>query len=302
MLTARRRASVLPAESPSIQPGTLERRTAELSGGRVAYLRHGSGPPLLLVHGIPTSARLWEPLLGDLGEHYDCIAPDLLGLGRSLPHDDAQLDSPGQADMLAELLDHLGIGTARTVFHDQGGAHGQQLLARHPDRVDAVVFTDCVCFDNWPVPLIAMLMAMTRAPAVFGTAARSGILQRSLGVRGFPQAVKRLPTVPQPYVDDWLHALGPDAEPGALEAFRRYVGAQSSRWTIEAVPVLASWSKPAGVVWATDDQYIPPRWGARLAATLPTADPRPIPLPDAGHFFHVEVPRTAARAILDAFG
>jgi pimeloyl-ACP methyl ester carboxylesterase len=164
--------------------------------------------------------------------------------------------------------------------------------------VEAVVFTDCVCFDNWPVPIIGMLMAMTRVPAVFPVVSRA--LRRSLGVRGFPQTVKRLPTVPAPYVDDWLHALGPDAEPGAMEGFRRYVGAQSSRWTIEAVPVLESWSKPAAVVWATDDQYIPPRWGARLAATLPTADPRPIPVPDAGHFFQVEAPRTAARAILDA--
>ena len=56
--------------------GTLPRRTAQLACGNVTYLRHGEGPPLLLVHGIPTSARLWEPLLGDLGEHFDCIVPN----------------------------------------------------------------------------------------------------------------------------------------------------------------------------------------------------------------------------------
>lgn len=301
VFTARRFSPPAP-EPPSMPVGTLDRRTVELTGGQVAYLRHGAGPPLLLVHGIPTSARLWEPLLGDLGRHFDCIAPDLLGLGRSLPRPGARLDSPGQADMLAELLDALGIGETLLALHDQGGAHGQQFLVRHPERVRAVAFTNEVCFDNWPVPVITMLMAMSRSPRLVGALGRAGIMQMSLDAYTLPQTVRRMRTVPRALRDDWMWAVGPDATPGALEGFCAYVAAQSPRWTMEAVPTLAAWSKPATVIWTTDDAYLPVHWGVRLAETVPTADPRPTLIPSAGHFFHAEVPQTAARVLLDFFG
>ncbi|MPY97694.1 MAG: alpha/beta fold hydrolase [Actinophytocola sp.] len=129
-----------PQERPTMPVGTLPRQQASLSCGTVSYLRHGAGPPLLLVHGIPTSARLWEPLLGTLGRHFDCIVPDLLGMGRSRPAPHADLSSPGQAAMFAELLDALGIDETLLVLHDQGGSHGQQFMVRSPERIRAVAF------------------------------------------------------------------------------------------------------------------------------------------------------------------
>lgn len=297
MLEARARTSRLPAETPSLPLGSLARRTAEVAAGRVAYLRHGSGPPLLLVHGIPTSCRLWEGLLGDLGEHFDCIAPDLLGLGRSLPAPGARLDSPGQADALAQLLDALGIAEAFVVAHDQGGAHVQQLLARHGDRVRAVAFCDVVCLDNWPVPIISLLMALARAPRALHALARAGVLQAGLETAGFPRTVRRLRTVPRELREDWLWVLGPDAPAAARAAFCGYVTAQSARWTTEVVPALNAWEKPAHVLWAADDHHLPVRWAARLAAELPTAGP-PVLVPDAAHFLQAEVPRTLARELL----
>lgn len=281
--------------------GTLARQTVALSGGQVAYLRHGQGPPLLLVHGIPTSARLWEPLLGDLGRHFDCIAPDLLGLGRSLPHPGARLDSPGQADMLAELLDALGITDAFLALHDQGGAHGQQLLVRHPERVRAVAFTNEVCFDNWPVPVVSLLMTLCRSPRLVGVLARTGLLRAFLAAYPLPRTVVRTRTVPTALADDWLWALGPDAPAGALDGFCRYVTAQSPRWTVEAVPTLQAWDKPATVLWTTDDHYLPLRWGVQLAQTVGSAEATPQLIASAGHFFQAEVPVSAARVLRDSF-
>jgi pimeloyl-ACP methyl ester carboxylesterase len=298
MLEARRRTSVLAPEASATPAGTFERRTVEVPGcGSVAHLRHGSGPPLLLVHGIPTSCRLWEPLLGDLGAHFDCIVPDLLGLGRSLPAPGARLDSPGQADMLAGLLDALGVDEALVVAHDQGGAHVGQLLARHGGRVRGVAFVDVVCLDNWPVPLISALMAVARVPPLLDALAAARVLQAGLGVAGFPRTVRRLRTVPEAMREDWLWVLGPDAPPEARAAFRGYVTAQDVRWTAEAVPALNAWDKPAHVVWGADDHHLPVRWAARLAAELPTAGP-PVVIPDASHFLQAEVPRTLAAELL----
>jgi pimeloyl-ACP methyl ester carboxylesterase len=298
VLTARRSHAPAP-EAPTPAFGTLQRLTAQLRCGEVSYLRHGSGPPLLLVHGIPTSARLWEGMLGALGEHFDCIAPDLLGLGHSAPAPGADLASPGQADMLAELLDALGIDTVALVCHDQGGSHGLQLLVRHGARVERVVFMDVVCFDNWLVPAVALLVGITRAPRLLGALGRSRALETSMRLTWpLPQTTHRAP-LPAALIDDWFRALRTGGEP--LRAWAEYVAVQSNRWTLEAVPALEAWDKPAAVVWAAEDRFLPVSWATRLAETLPTAGP-PVLLPFAGHFFQTEIPQTAARVLLDQLG
>ncbi len=275
--------------------GTLTRQTASLPQGEITYLRHGQGPPLLLVHGIPTSARLWEPLLGALGERYDCIAVDLNGMGRSRPAPGADLSSPGQADMFAALLDHLEVAETLLVLHDQGGAHGQQFMVRHGERIRAVAFCDVVCFDNWEVPAVAALMQVARRPALAAALAKARALQAPMRLAWpLPQTVRR-GSVDKALVDDWFHAL--DTGEGLLD-WCAYVRSQSRRWTMEAVPTLQAWRKPARVLWATDDRFLPLRWGVRLASTLPTAGDRMVLLPDAGHFWQAEIPQTGARELL----
>lgn len=295
MLTAPTRPlKQLRPESPTMAIGTLERRTAELSTGSVAYLRHGRGRPLLLVHGIPTSCRLWEPLLGLLGESYDCIVPDLLGLGRSVPAPSADLSSPGQAAMLVELLDRLGVGETFAVFHDQGGAHGMELLRRSGDRVRAVVFTNVVCYDNWLVPAIDLLVRLARPRWPIRFLARTGLLQGMLSLFPLPQTVVRGP-LPKALVDDWDYPL--DAGGAALEEWMRYVVSQSNRYTMEAVPTLRAWTKPALVLWGAHDRFLPVSWGVRLARDIPGASDDPKLIPFAGHFWQAEAAESGARAI-----
>lgn len=296
MLTARRvRPPAREVPSPAI--GTLPRQRAALSCGEIAYLRHGVGPPLLLVHGIPTSARLWEGLLGALGKHFDCIAPDLNGMGRSVPTSDADLSSPGQADMLAELVAALGYDAVALVCHDQGGAHGQQLMKRHPERISRVVLTDVVCFDNWLVPAVALLGALTRAPTLLRVLGATRVLETTMRTSWpLPQTVVR-GRAPAALVDDWFWALRLGGQP--LADWSRYVASQSPRWTQDAVPTLEAWRKPAAVVWAAEDRFLPVSWAHRLAEALPTAGP-PALLPFAGHFWQAEIPQTGARALLEA--
>ncbi|HEX7322199.1 MAG TPA: alpha/beta hydrolase [Mycobacterium sp.] len=287
----------IPPEPASIPIGTLQRQYVDLDCGRVAYLRHGTGPPLLLVHGIPTSCRLWEQLLGTLGERYDCIAPDLLGLGRSAPKAGADLSSPGQVEMLTQLLDALGIDATYAVFHDQGGAHGQQLLKRHGERVKAVVFTDVVCYDNWLVPMVAIMMWLAghRLIPVLG---RLGLLQMVLNLHTLPLTIVR-GKFPAALRDDWLLAL---RQGGQLQRdWIRYVLAQSPNWTLDAVPALQAWTKPTRVIWAAHDRFLPPSWGLRLAQDIPGSPDDVKLLPFAGHFWQAEVPQTGARAILEFF-
>src|SRR5712664_3740292 len=105
----------------------------------------GPGTPVLLVHSLLVDgdlyARLW-PFLVSRG--YRCLIPDLPLGGHGQPmHEDADLTPPGLADLLAEVLDALGVAKAHVVGVDTGGALTQLLMACHRSRVDAVVLTAC---------------------------------------------------------------------------------------------------------------------------------------------------------------
>jgi len=292
MLTAARKAQARFAPEPLRPwPGSLSRQYADLDCGRVGYLRHGEGPPLLLVHGIPTSARLWEGLLDHLGQRFDCIAPDLLGLGASVPGHGADLASPGQADMLAQLLDHLGIDICAAVFHDQGGAHGQQMIMRHGHRLAATVFTDCVALDNWPVPLID---GMARVEPALPLLAKLRLLQWGTRLLAWPQTVHRRPTIPDPLLTEWLAPLDVGGE--RLTRWIAYLGAQSNRWTLEAESALEVWRKPTLILWGGADKFLPPSWAGVLADLIPGTRATEI-IPFAGHFWQTEAAATGARTI-----
>ncbi|MEU0539450.1 alpha/beta hydrolase [Nocardia sp. NPDC005978] len=117
----------------------------EYGGNRIFYIREGSGPTLLLVHGYPYNSYDWHRIWPELTAHYDVIAPDMLGMGFSdkpVRHEYSVLD---HADMHDALLAHLGVEHTLLLAHDLGVSVAQELLARRNEGVpaagiDAVVF------------------------------------------------------------------------------------------------------------------------------------------------------------------
>src|SRR5688572_1777136 len=86
----------------------------ELHGHQVVYRMSGSGPPVVLVHGMVNSSRHWEPVAARLAERYTVIAPDLVGHGDSAtPRGDYSLGA--HASVIRDLLSALGIGRATMV-------------------------------------------------------------------------------------------------------------------------------------------------------------------------------------------
>jgi haloalkane dehalogenase len=128
-------------------PGyAFEPHYAEIAGGdlRVHYLDEGppSGRIVLLMHGEPSWSFLYRhmiPVLTEAGLR--CIAPDLVGFGRSdKPADRSDYSYAGHVEWMRELLlNHLGIHAATLVGQDWGGLIGLRLVAEHPDRFDRVV-------------------------------------------------------------------------------------------------------------------------------------------------------------------
>jgi len=238
----------------------------------------GTGPPALLLHGFPTTHRLWDgviPILRDAGLR--CIAPDLAGYGLS--------DSPGgepgmerQAGWLAELLDALGVRAALLVAHDVGSAAAQILVATDPSRARGLIVSDGVYADQWAMEEVASIQ--TWDP---GKADRlAPVLARRMRSPGLPgEAIRRML---EPY----------QGVEGGLRLIRA-ARALDPRETDSRLPALREAGVPSLVLWGDSDRYLPLDTVARPLAQLLRAELRLLP---GGHFLPAESPDAVATEIL----
>jgi len=100
------------------------------TAGKLAYLDYGSGPVLVLLHGVPTSSWLYRKMLPELQKDFRVIAVDLLGYGSSdKPKSEAGNYLPSsQARYVQELLSNLNINQYSLLFHDMGGLVAWELI------------------------------------------------------------------------------------------------------------------------------------------------------------------------------
>jgi pimeloyl-ACP methyl ester carboxylesterase len=112
----------------------------------VYFLDRGSGPPVLLVHGLGMSGDMFGPVVEPLARRHRLIIPDLRGCGRS-----RKLPPPysvkRQAADLAALLDHLGIASSDALGYSQGGPVVQELTLDYPERVRRLVLSNTYAYN-----------------------------------------------------------------------------------------------------------------------------------------------------------
>ena len=136
----------------------FEKKRATVLGRTMAYVETGTGDPIVLLHGNPTSSYLWRNIIPHLSSLGRCIAPDLIGMGDSDKLPDSGPDSYRFVEhrrYLDSLLEQLGV-RERAVFviHDWGSALGFDWANRHRDRVLAIAYMEAivrpVTWDTWP--------------------------------------------------------------------------------------------------------------------------------------------------------
>jgi pimeloyl-ACP methyl ester carboxylesterase len=138
------------------------RRFAETRFGRIAYVERGSGPAALFLHGFPLSSFQWRGALTRLSPYRRCIAPDFLGLGFTQPAPGQSLAPDAQVEMLAALLDELGVASVDLVANDSGGAVAQLFVVRHPSRVRTLMLTNCDVENDSPPPALLPVIDLAR--------------------------------------------------------------------------------------------------------------------------------------------
>ena len=121
----------------------VHHRTVEVDGHRVFFREAGAAdaPVVLLLHGFPTSSRMFRRLVPALADRYHVIAPDHLGFGHSAtpPPEEFTYTFDALTDVTAGLLDQLGVRRFAMYVQDYGAPIGWRLALRRPASVAAVI-------------------------------------------------------------------------------------------------------------------------------------------------------------------
>jgi haloalkane dehalogenase len=250
----------------------------------MAYTDVGEGPPIVFLHGNPTSARLYRHLIRALSESHRCIAPDYLGFGRSAAPARFSYRPPAHATLIEGLLRRLDLTDPTLVLHDWGGPIGLAYALRHPDTVGRLVL-----LNTWAWPLTDRPFVRCFAQSI------GSVLGRQAVVRGNAFARLVMPaTVGQgtAWVPSWVRryadALDSPARRRACWTFARSLLAETT-W------LRALWTGrarlrdcPALLCWGTADPAFGPdavldRWRTLFSrATVQR-------FPGVGHYVPEEV-------------
>jgi pimeloyl-ACP methyl ester carboxylesterase len=266
-----------------------------VDGVRLHVVHHGSGSgvPVLLLHGMPTSSYLWRDVQRDL-EHSGSrtYAPDLVGLGGSERPAGARYGFAAQARLLLGLCDSLGLEQFAVVGHDVGGGVAVHLTALARDRVAALVLLDAPLYaELWPIPLVRLLgtpgvgeaqgLAMRLVP---GLAARTLRPLLARGLRATELSPKALG-----------HYLAPLVAPEGTRGMLSLIRAFDPQATEAAFDLVREEPPPSLVLWASEDAWFSPAVGRRVAGDLPKASY--VEVADAGHFLPEDRPERVAEEI-----
>jgi pimeloyl-ACP methyl ester carboxylesterase len=251
-------------------------RSIEIPAGVIEYDEVGSGPPVVLLHGLLMDHTLWDRVLPLLPQGFRYLRPVLpLGAHRRPMNPGTDLTLPGQVRLVADLLDALDLQDVTLVHSDWGGA--LFLTARGLDRrLARQVILPCEAFGNFPPGLPGRMLALAvRLPGGVPLAARQlrvGWLRRLPLLYG--QMARR--PVPGGLIRRWTEPVLTD--PGIRRDLLAYARSKLDKAALAAdTEALRHFQGDALVLWSPDNRVMPLAHGRRLAALMPRAQYDEIP-------------------------
>jgi len=244
---------------------TLQFRT--IHGYKRAYRIAGSGPAILLIHGIGDNSTTWNGIQAKLAQRFTVIAPDLLGHGQS-DKPRADYSVAAYANGMRDLLSVLEIERVTVVGHSLGGGVAMQFAYQFPHLVDRLILVGAggvtkdvnVALRLASLPMGSEALALLRLPLVLPAVQAAGrILGRALGTTGLGNDLANV-----------LRILDDLPEPTASSAFTRTLRAVVD-WRGQIVTMLdrcyLTQAIPVLIIWGTRDVVVPVRhaWMAHSA-------------------------------------
>jgi pimeloyl-ACP methyl ester carboxylesterase len=296
-----------PTDNPAVDPTLIRLKPGRrregapavqyrtIHGYRRAFVMAGSGPAVLLIHGIGDSSDTWQPVLSELARHHTVIAPDLLGHGRSeKPRADYSIAA--YANGMRDLLTVLEIDRVTVVGHSLGGGVAAQFAYQFPERCERLVLVGSGGVGRSVSPLLRLaavpgvefLMPLFGLPPVRAVS-RFGadllrLLNTSLG-RDAEEVMAVFDSLPNT-----------EARRAILRTLRSGVD-----WRGQVITMLdrayLTEGIPTLLIWGRRDAIIPLGHGRLAHAAMPGSELEVFD--EAGHFPHHSDPARFTRIVSD---
>lgn len=270
-------------------------QSIDVDGLSVFYREAGSpdAPTLVLLHGFPSSSRMYEPLFSRLADAFHLVALDYPGFGHSDAPDHKTFDYT--FDNIARTTEHfieiLGIERYSLFLQDYGGPVGFRLAVARPDRLTALVIQNAVAHEDGLGPLWQTRRDFWADRAGNESALRANFLsfdatrQRHLGTS--PNVLLYDPDL---WTDEFAFLSRPGQGDIQMDLFYDY------RTNVESYPVWQEWLRrhqpPLLVLWGRYDPSFQAQEAEAYRRDVPGAE---VHLLDAGHFALDEKPAAVAR-------
>jgi pimeloyl-ACP methyl ester carboxylesterase len=263
----------------------MQVEAVSVHGRSVSYVEAGTGPVLLLVHGIAGYCENWREVIEPLARHHTVIAPDLPGHGAS-EAGAGDYSIGALASGLRDLLLALGHERATLVGHSLGGGVAMQLAYQYPEMIERLVLVSSGGLGPEVSPILRAA-ALPGADLFISLTAGAGQRVGSALGRGLA-AIGLRPNADVAEVARGYASLeDPDRRAAFLDTLRAVVGTGGQRvyagdrlYLAEAVPLL--------IVWGARDSIIPVRHGEDAHRAIPGS--QLVVFEDVGHMPQLEAP------------
>jgi len=242
----------------------------EVGGFGIAFEQLGTGPPLLLLHGILQDSRAWRRQLDALSDEFTVVAWDAPGCGRS-SDPPATFRLPEYADCLAAFVDALGLDRPHVLGLSLGGALALELYRRHPRVPRTLVLASA--YAGW-----------------------AGSLPAEIVEQRLQQALREAALPPDQFVPGWIPGLLTESAPAelvdkvsAMMSEFHPAGYRAMAYALAEADlrdVLAHIDVPTLLLYGDADRRSPPRVGEDLLARIPASTL--VLIPGAGHLVNLE--------------
>jgi pimeloyl-ACP methyl ester carboxylesterase len=264
-------------------------------GHERAYVKVGSGPALLLLHGLACDHTTWSPVIEKLAKRFTVIAPDLLGHGLSAkPRADYSVG--GYANGMRDLLTILGVDKVTVVGHSLGGGVAMQFAYQFPERTERMILVAPGGLGQDVTPAIRAV-TLPGFEAAMGLVTIPGV--RHLTIAGL-RALRATGLAPARDLGEIADIIETFRDPAARRAIRHVV-THVVDWRGQVITMVdrayLTQAMPMCVIWGNQDMVIPVRHAAIAAEIAPSAHVHVIE--GSGHFPHKDDPERFVKIVND---
>ena len=273
----------------------MQLQTVRIHGHQVGYYAAGSGPALILVHGVASSSRTWRQVMPRLAERFTVVAPDLLGHGASAKlRGDYSLGA--HASGIRDLMVALGIDRATLVGHSLGGGVAMQFAYQFPERIERLVLVGSGGLGE-EVSLLLRVLTLPGAEYILPLGCRPEFSRAIARGTGWLGRIGVRPSALAEEIWNGYVSLGTkDSRNAFLHTLRSVVDVTGQR--VSAIDRLyLAREVPTLIVWGDRDPLIPVAHGRRAHRAIKGSVLKVYR--DVGHFPHFDEPERFVDDLVD---